>query len=376
MKRKSFVGILMLALALVLSVPASAQLAPYSQDFEGLDQANPDALGADGWLVFGNVFDGDGNYQYGYGVFPAPNPGGGFSAIDSGQGGPDQGAQQLAVYSDYNNGDHGKGWLIEANVFQERVIAPEDVGSTWVFAFDAKRGSINDPSFPSCPCSSVALAFFKTLDPANGFALTNFIAFDTTNLPDAWGSYELSIDIDPSLSGQLLQFGFLSTATLFQPSAVFYDNVNFFKGPLQIAIDIKPDGFPNSIQPFSMGVIPVAILGSDSFDVTEVDVATLGFGPNGAAPFHDLTDPITYSNHLGDANDDGFTDLVTHFRTHETGITWSDTEATLVGTTLDGEAFEGTDSVRTVGLVRFRGFDQEARRHLTEGERRRTTPQR
>jgi hypothetical protein len=223
------------ALAALLSAPAWAQLAPYSQDFEVLDQADPGALAADGWRVFGNVFNpADGQIVYGYGTFPAPNGGAGFSAIDAGQGGPLQGAQQLSIYSDYNNGDHA--WaIIEANVFQERWIDASNVGETWYFKFDAKRGNINDPNFPydpdfpfpGCPCSSEAIAFIKTLNPAAGWSLSNFIIEDTTDLPDAWGTYWRSIYIDPSLVGQLLQFGFANTARWFQPSGVFYDNVSF-----------------------------------------------------------------------------------------------------------------------------------------------------
>jgi hypothetical protein len=228
MMQNLFRGMVIIAFAAVLAVPAQAQLTAYSQDFEGLDQANPAALADDGWLVFGNVFEvGTGNYLYGYGPFPAPNGGPAFSAVDAGQGGAEQGAQQLVVYSDYNNGDHGAGHSIEANVFQEQIVDAANVGETWVFSFDAKRGNINDPGFPGCPCSTTALAFIKTLDPGAGFALTNFITFDTTALPDAWGSYELSIDIDSSLPGQILQFGFLSTATLFEPSGVLYDNIGF-----------------------------------------------------------------------------------------------------------------------------------------------------
>ena len=36
---------------------------------------------------------------------------------------------------------------------------PRAVGETWVFAFDAKRGNIAG--------ASTALAFIKTIDPAN-----------------------------------------------------------------------------------------------------------------------------------------------------------------------------------------------------------------
>jgi hypothetical protein len=48
-------------------------------------------------------------------------------------------------------------------------------------------------------------------------------------------------------------------------------------------------------------------------------------------------------------NHDGFMDLVVHFRTQDTGIGCGDESATLVGVTLDGRPFEGTDSIQTVG---------------------------
>ena len=137
-------GTTALAAAFLILTPLAghAALTTYAQDFEALVQAAPGALAADGWKVFGNVFSPDHSvYYYGYGTFPAPNNAGGFSGIDFT---PDPGhaAQDLVIFSDYNNGDHAAGNQIEANVFQEQTVAAADVGRTWTFRFDAKLGNL------------------------------------------------------------------------------------------------------------------------------------------------------------------------------------------------------------------------------------------
>ena len=109
-----------------------------------------------------------------------------------------------------------------------------------------------------------------------------------------------------------------------------------------IEVDIKPGSSPNSINPFSRGVIPVALLGSVTFDVADVDESTLAFGPGGAPIAHQYAPPrgrqlrwhhgpcCTFSN-------TGNRDCL------------RDESATLAGKLLDGQAIEGSDSIQTVG---------------------------
>jgi len=197
----------------------------YEQDFDQLDMTAPDALSSDGWLVFGNVFDSGGNFKFGFGPFGAPNGGPAFSAIVDDQGGPDQEPQQLSVYNDYNCCQPGEGHfgtdMVQALVFQEIPSIPASlIGQVLTFTFDAKNGDIQPPT--------TAAAYIQTLDPNAGFAQTNFIPLDMTNIGTDWNTFSISIDLsDPLLQGQILQFGFQSTTSNFANSQNVYDNITF-----------------------------------------------------------------------------------------------------------------------------------------------------
>ena len=243
---------------------------PYSQDFEGLVQSDINALTNDGWLVYGNAFLPDGSYLYGYGVFPAPNDGAAFCQIDVGQGGVEQGEQQLVVFNDYNNVDHANGYLIEANVFQEQTVTAENVGTRWVFEFQAKMGNLEG--------SSTALAFIKTLDPNAGYATTNFITADMTAIPETWSGFSLFIDIDASLEGQLLQIGFANTTTSYQGAGIYYDNLILREtettdvpdGLLSTGAAMRQN-FPNPFNPLTR--IEFSLVRQGNIDISVFDIA-------------------------------------------------------------------------------------------------------
>ena len=201
----------------------------YAQDFESLAPTPSNSLVDDGWLGFVNVFSTDFSMYLGGYVKQPGTEVGGLAAIETGQGGDEQGLQVLAIISDYNNTpDQTAGNRVEANTFQERMIVADDVGKTLTFSFDAKRGNINDPNDANCAspnvCDSTANAFIKTFfNPGN---LIDFPQVNTTAIPATWNRYSVTLGpIAGDLVGATLQFGFSATAQNFEPSQVFYDNI-------------------------------------------------------------------------------------------------------------------------------------------------------
>ncbi|MGK0443053.1 MAG: hypothetical protein ACJA0N_002873 [Pseudohongiellaceae bacterium] len=233
-KRIQTIGFTTLATisAITFSHASTAALTSYNTNFESSPTVG---LIGDGWKNFiiqlggvngpeGYAYDPvNGNLYNGPQGAPAGGPQyGQVSAIATGQGGQSQGDQVLTVYSDYDNafGQTGAGISLETNVFQEQLISAGDVGSTWTFSFDAKKGNIEAPS--------IAAAFIKVLKSSDGsFNLLSFPQFDATDLNTDWDRYSVEIPIDPVYVGELLQFGFLTNTTGYNGSANFYDNVDF-----------------------------------------------------------------------------------------------------------------------------------------------------
>ena len=195
----------------------------YAQDFNLLDISSI-TIG-DGWRFYANVFDSEGGFKFPY-FGDAPNGTGNISSIVDDQGGVPQAPQQLSVFSCCGTSEGHFGTdKVEINVFEERTVGIDDVGKTFVFAFDAKGGNIEPPT--------TALAFIQTLDPTAGYSTSASDTVDTTNISKvAWGSFTLSITIpDGTFIGHILQFGFRNTSSGFAGSSVYYDNTVVTKSP-------------------------------------------------------------------------------------------------------------------------------------------------
>ena len=155
--------------------------------------------------------------------------------------------------------------------------------------------------------------------------------------------FENPADVLPTVGGIWASIDLFPTDSV-GPTAVAYDDIRVMLPWVTAAvdIDIKPGGFPNSINPRSKGVIPVAVLTTDTFDATTVDPASAHFGATGteAAPIHSA---------LADVDGDGDIDLILHFSTQATAIQCGDASGSLTGETFSGQTIKGLDSISTVG---------------------------
>ena len=119
-------------------------------------------------------------------------------------------------------------------------------------------------------------------------------------------------------------------------------------GAIEVAIDVKPMSDPNCFNNNGHGVIPVAILGDEAFDPTEVDGLTLVFRPSDGTG-DDLFVKVKRNGDplcgVDDVNGDGFLDFVCHFEDEEGAFPPGTVEADIVGELFDGTQFDGFDSV-------------------------------
>lgn len=102
---------------------------------------------------------------------------------------------------------------------------------------------------------------------------------------------------------------------------------------IPVDVDIKPASCPNPLNVGSKGVVSVAILGSEGFDVTQVDPDTVLL--EGVAPLRwsleDVATPyeVNCNGSCHDLGPDGYLDLTLKFKIQEI--------VAVLGTVVDGE---------------------------------------
>jgi hypothetical protein len=115
---------------------------------------------------------------------------------------------------------------------------------------------------------------------------------------------------------------------------------------IEVSVDIKPMSWPNPLNVNKKGVLPVAILGTEDFDVTQIDPASILL--EGVAPLRwALEDVGTPGDPL--AGPDGITDLSLKFEAQEIVAALGDVnDGDVLALHLTGnlkEEFNGTDIV-------------------------------
>jgi len=122
-----------------------------------------------------------------------------------------------------------------------------------------------------------------------------------------------------------------------------FSSVSITPPPIPVEIDIKPGSWPNTINLGSNGVIPVAILTTETFDATSVNPSTVQLEGLGVA-VRGKSEKLLSNEE--DVDEDGDIDLVVKIETEnlEPGA-WQSGPVVLTGETYDGQAIEGCDEI-------------------------------
>ena len=118
----------------------------------------------------------------------------------------------------------------------------------------------------------------------------------------------------------------------------------------EVGVDIKPGSYPNCFNVNGHGVIPVAILGSETLDVTQIDISTLNFAGLVVRVKGNSSPQCSVEDVSGDFTNpegapDGYEDLICQFV--DDPIAWLPDGgiASLTGYLHDETAIEGSDEI-------------------------------
>jgi len=193
---------------------------------------------------------------------------------------------------------------------------------------------------------------------------------------------EISVSFDKEViydvpGGTIVYFTETITADPCAPAGEYHASVNFTANtypeegtvlgtqeitvtvkPIPVYVDVKPGSCPNAFNTKQKGVTPVAILGTDEFDVTTIDPKSVML--NGIEPlrwsYQDVATPyMGTDNCCWEMGGDGYRDLVLHFDSQALAGTLSGytvkgdpIDVTITGSTWCGASIEGSDCIWVV----------------------------
>jgi beta-lactam-binding protein with PASTA domain len=148
-------------------------------------------------------------------------------------------------------------------------------------------------------------------------------------------------------------------ATAFCPPITVNIVVSLGPYAVPVDVDIKPASCPSPLNVESKGILPVAILSSEEFDVNTIDIASIRL--EGVAPIRssaeDVATPVADGNNCecNTAGPDGYLDLTLKFKTYQIAEAVGQVPdrqtlvLTLTGQLADGTPIEGADCMVVVG---------------------------
>jgi hypothetical protein len=191
------------------------------------------------------------------------------------------------------------------------------LAQTWLRVREALGATTGSLILPETACRRGTSSFI-----ASGPVGTAFTPFDATAFTSRWGT---------SAAQQTCR-----VETVAQLSGSLYD-------PDFAQVDIRPDVFPNAIDPTSTELLPVAILSTPDFDATRIIPASVRLAGSSLQGKADVGPRKVWRR---DVNGDGRRDLVVEFATAKLEFRDTDLVADVWGWTFDLRPFVGTDLVQ------------------------------
>ncbi|MGE5893031.1 MAG: lacto-N-biose phosphorylase central domain-containing protein [bacterium] len=284
-----------------------------------------------------------------------------YDAVVIGDGG-DGGNDDLAVFSsalrswvENGGGLVGCGWIIFENGvttgnpnYDIDAVLPVNAIDYYQFYHNATQ-NITDQSHP------------VTMNVNDFFVGGCCIEFPSYPQVDPWGTILGSVNGNASVvvgqigSGRSVYLGpaytgaswYSNTIQAGDADRLLEQAVAWVAGPLyiEVAIDIKPGSSPNSVNLNGEGAIPVAIFGSDTFDVSAINAATVVLE---AMPIKTAGKNNNLLAHFEDVNADGYVDMVVQIQDTDGVFQEGTSIATLTGYLYDGTPIQGQDEITVV----------------------------